>query len=136
MCLSRDHLELEVVGGKAVIADALGAEVASFAYPYSRYDYQCREVDFLYWQEVWLDRVEPAWFTKICAATMVEGSSYNNRLPDLIIAQELVTHIPIRRVEEWGRSHGMEVTLREDICRLWYGHELLVMKRTEEGCHL
>ena len=50
-------------------------------------------------------------------------------LHDHIIAQELVTHDPIRRVEEWGRSHGMEVTLREDICRLWYGHELMVMKR-------
>jgi len=42
--LSRDRLELEVVGGKAVIEDALGAEVASFAYAYGRYDNQCREV--------------------------------------------------------------------------------------------
>ena len=42
--MSRDRLELEVVGGKAVIEDALGAEVASFAYPCGRYDNQCREV--------------------------------------------------------------------------------------------
>lgn len=40
--LSCDRLELEVVGGKAVIGDALGAEVA----PYGRYDNQCREVTF------------------------------------------------------------------------------------------
>ena len=42
--LSRERLELEVVGGKAVIEDALGAEVASFAYPFGRYDNRCREM--------------------------------------------------------------------------------------------
>jgi 2-polyprenyl-3-methyl-5-hydroxy-6-metoxy-1,4-benzoquinol methylase len=52
-----------------------------------------------------------------------------NRLHDLMIAQQLVTHVPIWRVEVWGRSHGMEVTWREDVTRLWYGHELMVMKR-------
>jgi peptidoglycan/xylan/chitin deacetylase (PgdA/CDA1 family) len=42
--LSWERLEIEVAGGKAVIEDALGAEVASFAYPFGRYDSRCREL--------------------------------------------------------------------------------------------
>ena len=42
--LSGERLEIEVAGGKAVIEDALGAEVASFAYPFGCYDDRCREV--------------------------------------------------------------------------------------------
>ncbi|HEY2922831.1 MAG TPA: polysaccharide deacetylase family protein [Candidatus Binatia bacterium] len=39
-----ERVEAEVVGGKAVIEDALGAEVISFAYPFGCYDNQCREI--------------------------------------------------------------------------------------------
>ncbi|MEX0802270.1 MAG: polysaccharide deacetylase family protein [Candidatus Binatia bacterium] len=39
-----DQLEAEVVSGKDVIEDALGAQVNSFAYPFGRYDQQCREI--------------------------------------------------------------------------------------------
>lgn len=40
--LPLDQVEIEVCGSKATIEDALGAAVASFAYPYGRYDQQSR----------------------------------------------------------------------------------------------
>jgi peptidoglycan/xylan/chitin deacetylase (PgdA/CDA1 family) len=42
--LRGEHLKAEVVSGKDVIEDALGAQVDSFAYPFGRYDQQCREI--------------------------------------------------------------------------------------------
>jgi peptidoglycan/xylan/chitin deacetylase (PgdA/CDA1 family) len=42
--LSDEQIEAEVVGGKAVMEDALGAPAASFAYPFGRYDERCREI--------------------------------------------------------------------------------------------
>jgi 2-polyprenyl-3-methyl-5-hydroxy-6-metoxy-1,4-benzoquinol methylase len=52
-----------------------------------------------------------------------------NRLHDLLVARELVTHVPIKRVEDWARSRGLDITHREDIYRFWYGHELMVAQR-------
>jgi peptidoglycan/xylan/chitin deacetylase (PgdA/CDA1 family) len=42
--LSDEQIEAEVVGGKAVMEDALGAPAASFAYPFGHYDERCREI--------------------------------------------------------------------------------------------
>lgn len=42
--LPADRLEAEVCGSKTVIEDALGVSVASFAYPYGRYDPRSREL--------------------------------------------------------------------------------------------
>jgi peptidoglycan/xylan/chitin deacetylase (PgdA/CDA1 family) len=42
--LPAELLEVEVVGGKRVIEDALGSRVDTFAYPFGRYDKRCREL--------------------------------------------------------------------------------------------
>jgi len=42
--LPAELLEVEVVGGKRVIEDALGSRVDTFAYPFGRYDNRCREL--------------------------------------------------------------------------------------------
>jgi peptidoglycan/xylan/chitin deacetylase (PgdA/CDA1 family) len=42
--LDNGRIEAEVVGGKAVIEDALGSPVTSFAYPFGCYDARCREI--------------------------------------------------------------------------------------------
>jgi len=42
--LSLDRVEVEVLGSKAIIEDALGAPVACFAYPYGRYDHRSCEI--------------------------------------------------------------------------------------------
>jgi hypothetical protein len=52
-----------------------------------------------------------------------------NRLQDLAVAREWINYIPVQAVEDWAASHGMRVVLREDMSRLWCGHELRVMIR-------
>jgi len=42
--LTADHVRSEVCDSKAVIEDALGTAVTSFAYPYGRYDRRVREI--------------------------------------------------------------------------------------------
>lgn len=56
-----------------------------------------------------------------------------NRLHDLVVARERINYVPVTTVEEWARSEGMETILKEDLSRLWYGHELRVMERTGVG---
>ena len=51
-----------------------------------------------------------------------------NRIHDLVIARELINYVPVATVEHWGRLNGMHVVASEDLGRLWYGHELRVMK--------
>lgn len=51
-----------------------------------------------------------------------------NRLHDLISARELITYAPVQTVEQWANSEGMEIVMREDLSRFWYGHELRVMR--------
>jgi SAM-dependent methyltransferase len=55
-----------------------------------------------------------------------------NRVHDLLLSRELVVHVPIATVEEWANTLGMQVVLREDVSRFWYGHELRVLKRPAE----
>lgn len=43
-CLPLDQVEAEVCNSQAIIANALSATVASFAYPYGRYDQRSREL--------------------------------------------------------------------------------------------
>jgi peptidoglycan/xylan/chitin deacetylase (PgdA/CDA1 family) len=40
--LANPQLELEIHDSKVIIEDALGARVASFAYPFGRYNPRCR----------------------------------------------------------------------------------------------
>lgn len=42
--MSADQIEREMSGSKAVIEDALGAPVTSFAYPFGFFDAQCRRI--------------------------------------------------------------------------------------------
>jgi peptidoglycan/xylan/chitin deacetylase (PgdA/CDA1 family) len=42
--LPDEQVAAEIVGGKVAIEDALGAKVASFAYPLGRYNRRCREI--------------------------------------------------------------------------------------------
>jgi len=51
-----------------------------------------------------------------------------NRLHDLVIAQERISYVPVSTVEQWAASNQMEIVASENLNRLWYGHELRVMK--------
>jgi 2-polyprenyl-3-methyl-5-hydroxy-6-metoxy-1,4-benzoquinol methylase len=51
-----------------------------------------------------------------------------NRLHDLVLARETISYVPVATVEHWASLKGMRVIAREDISRLWYAHELRVMK--------
>ncbi|MGA2883067.1 MAG: class I SAM-dependent methyltransferase [Bryobacteraceae bacterium] len=50
-----------------------------------------------------------------------------NRLQDLVVAREWIQYAPIQSVESWAADGGMRVVVREDLSRLWCGHELRVM---------
>jgi 2-polyprenyl-3-methyl-5-hydroxy-6-metoxy-1,4-benzoquinol methylase len=52
-----------------------------------------------------------------------------NRLQDLVIARQWIHYVPIQLVERWAANEGMHVVVREDMNRLWCGHELRVMTR-------
>jgi 2-polyprenyl-3-methyl-5-hydroxy-6-metoxy-1,4-benzoquinol methylase len=52
-----------------------------------------------------------------------------NRLHDLVIARELINYAPVQQVEAWAEAEGMRLIFREDINRLWYGHELRVLQK-------
>ena len=52
-----------------------------------------------------------------------------NRLQDLVVAREWIHYVPVQALEDWAASDGMRVVLREDMSRLWSGHELRVMIR-------
>ena len=54
-----------------------------------------------------------------------------NRLQDLVIAREWISYVPVETVENWAAAEGMKVVLSEDLGRLWCGHELRVMRRSD-----
>jgi len=54
--------------------------------------------------------------------------AFANRLHDLVISQQWISYLPIEILEQWVRSEGREVVVREDLTRFWYGHELRVVK--------
>lgn len=56
--LPRERLEVEVAHGKAVIEEALRAEVTSFAYPFGRYNERCREIVSRYFVCACSDRLK------------------------------------------------------------------------------
>lgn len=59
--------------------------------------------------------------------------AFANRLHDLVVAREWIHYAPVETVEEWARSEGMEIIGREEVGRMWYGHELRVMRRPALG---
>lgn len=52
-----------------------------------------------------------------------------NRLHDLVIARQRIAYLPVERIEKWAEESGMKVLVREELSRLWYGHELRVFSR-------
>jgi 2-polyprenyl-3-methyl-5-hydroxy-6-metoxy-1,4-benzoquinol methylase len=54
-----------------------------------------------------------------------------NRLHDLIVAREFISYVPAAQVEKWAELEGMVIIERETINRLWYKHDLRVMKRLQ-----
>lgn len=67
-------------------------------------------------------------FKDMCCAPWWKAQA--NRLHDLMLAHEVIHYVPIETVEKWAMSKGMEIFLREDPHRLWYGHELRVMRQS------
>ena len=52
-----------------------------------------------------------------------------NRLHDLVLAQDWIHYAAIEQVVSWCEEDGFRLVKREDISRLWYGHELAVFQR-------
>jgi 2-polyprenyl-3-methyl-5-hydroxy-6-metoxy-1,4-benzoquinol methylase len=52
-----------------------------------------------------------------------------NTLHDLLLARQLVSHVPIAEVEHWMRQTGFSVSHAESYSRYAYGHELRVFRR-------
>jgi 2-polyprenyl-3-methyl-5-hydroxy-6-metoxy-1,4-benzoquinol methylase len=53
-----------------------------------------------------------------------------NRLHDLLVAREWIHLVAADSVASWGRQDGLELIRRERINRLWYGHDLLLFRRS------
>jgi len=56
-----------------------------------------------------------------------------NRIHDLLVSRQVISYVPVHTVEKWGRSAGLEVVLRKEISRFWYGHEVRIMRRPPLG---
>lgn len=56
-----------------------------------------------------------------------------NRLHDLAVARQWIHSVPVERVESWGRRAGLSAGASHDVNILWYGHELRVFHRPEQG---
>jgi 2-polyprenyl-3-methyl-5-hydroxy-6-metoxy-1,4-benzoquinol methylase len=52
-----------------------------------------------------------------------------NRAHDLVMARQWISYEPVETVEAQCRVIGLELTQRQDINMLWYGHELRVFRR-------
>ena len=55
-----------------------------------------------------------------------------NSLHDYVLTRERVTYTVLDTVAAWALPFEMEETERQTINRLWYGHELLVLKRQSD----
>jgi 2-polyprenyl-3-methyl-5-hydroxy-6-metoxy-1,4-benzoquinol methylase len=51
-----------------------------------------------------------------------------NRFHDLVLAREWVQYTPLRDVEAWCCSRGLQPLTSETMNRLWYGHELVLFR--------
>jgi hypothetical protein len=55
---------------------------------------------------------DPAW--RACA----------NRVHDLVMARQRVSHLPRGTMDGWARAAALELTVSERIQMLWYSHDL------------
>ncbi len=56
-----------------------------------------------------------------------------NRLHDLVMARQWICEVPLEKVRDWAVQEGLQVLVEQHYGRLWYGHELLVLRRPEAG---
>jgi 2-polyprenyl-3-methyl-5-hydroxy-6-metoxy-1,4-benzoquinol methylase len=56
-----------------------------------------------------------------------------NRLHDLVMARQWISEVPLEKVRAWAVQEGLQVLVEQHYGRLWYGHELLVLRRPEVG---
>lgn len=81
-------------------------------------------------------------FAKVCQRVRVGGvliykdmcrrprwRAWANRLHDLLLARQHIHYVPIESVEAWAGECGMQLVDAQRINRLWYGHELRVLRR-------
>lgn len=54
-----------------------------------------------------------------------------NRLHDLVVSRQWVHYVPVDDIQEWGAARGFRLEHREIIQRLWYVHDLAVLRRPE-----
>jgi 2-polyprenyl-3-methyl-5-hydroxy-6-metoxy-1,4-benzoquinol methylase len=59
---------------------------------------------------------DPAW--RACA----------NRVHDLVLARQWVSHLPRGTMDGWARAAALELTVSERIHMLWYSHDLAVYR--------
>jgi 2-polyprenyl-3-methyl-5-hydroxy-6-metoxy-1,4-benzoquinol methylase len=52
-----------------------------------------------------------------------------NTLHDLLLAQQIVSYVPVAEVERWLTDFGLSLVHGADYARLVYGHELRVFRR-------
>jgi len=54
-----------------------------------------------------------------------------NRLHDLVVSREWVHYVPGDNTQRWGAARGFSLEHREIIHRLWYAHDLVVLRRQQ-----
>lgn len=55
--------------------------------------------------------------------------AWANRMHDLVLARQWIHYVDGRDVESWVEQAGFDLTHKQDIDMLWYGHQLLVFAR-------
>jgi 2-polyprenyl-3-methyl-5-hydroxy-6-metoxy-1,4-benzoquinol methylase len=56
-----------------------------------------------------------------------------NRLHDLLLARQWIHEVPLEDVRRWMEEAGMSITHTERVNRLWYGHDLLIARKSGRG---
>ena len=55
--------------------------------------------------------------------------AWANRMHDLVLARQWIHYVDGRDVESWVEQAGFELSHKQDINMLWYGHQFLVFAR-------
>ena len=56
--------------------------------------------------------------------------AWANRLHDLVLARQWIHYVPLAEVAGWAAALGFWAARKEQYSRFWYGHELLVLRRS------
>ncbi|GLZ78443.1 hypothetical protein Afil01_32500 [Actinorhabdospora filicis] len=63
-------------------------------------------------------------------ATRPRWRAAANQLHDLVLARQWIHHVALDEVRRWAVEEDLDIVHFERINRLWYGHELLVLRRS------